>query len=62
MTHLEAELRAEARLACRVAATEGLGDLIWGHPSVRGLEPGTFWLNRARSFEAVWACLVRRPD
>lgn len=37
-------LRRELATACRILASEGMGDFIWGHVSVRASEPGTFWL------------------
>ena len=41
------DLKAELALACRIIAAESMGDYIWGHVSVRGPEPGTFWLKGA---------------
>ena len=41
------DVKAELALACRILASEGLGDYIWGHVSARGEEPGTFWLKGA---------------
>lgn len=42
-----ADVEDELALACRILASEGLGDFVCGHASARGDDPGTFWLKGA---------------
>jgi ribulose-5-phosphate 4-epimerase/fuculose-1-phosphate aldolase len=41
------ERRQDLATACRILASEGMGDFIWGHVSLRAEEEGTFWLKGA---------------
>ena len=51
------ECREQVSLGCRVLASQGLGDLIWGHVSSRDPEGRGAWLKAAQiGFEEV------RPD
>ncbi len=44
---LDLDLRRQLADGCRVLASEGLGDFVWGHLSVRASTPETFWLKGA---------------
>lgn len=41
-------LRADVALSCRILASTGAGDLIWGHVSARSADGRGIWLKQAR--------------
>jgi ribulose-5-phosphate 4-epimerase/fuculose-1-phosphate aldolase len=47
MTDMAGSVRSEVAVACRVLASLGQGDLIWGHVSVRDREGRGAWLKAA---------------
>jgi len=43
----EADLLARLAVACRILASEGQGDAVWGHATVRAPGGDTFWMKPA---------------